>query len=87
MSQSALADDIVFFETIPLFGKILIMAIACSIPVFIVFAHIGLFEYLHTDKFPSLAFLTRPQQEMLSGTIVGLIFGILLTLFFVILVG
>ncbi len=52
---------------------------------YIIFAHIGLFEYLNTDKFPRLPSLTKSQQEMLSGTIVGLVFGVFLTILFIIL--
>ena len=85
MSQSALADNIIFFETVPIVGKMLIMAVAFSIPAFVIFAHIGLFEYLHMDKFPRLPRLTKSQQEMLSGTIVGLVFGVFLTILFIIL--
>jgi len=83
--KSVLADSIVFFETVPLWGIFVMMAVAFSIPAFLIFAHIGLFEFLHTDRFPKPPSISKAQQEMLYGAIVGCVFGALLTIVFILL--
>ena len=42
----ALASDPVFYETLPLWAKMIIAGVAFAIPTKIIFAHIGLFEFL-----------------------------------------
>ena len=75
----------VFYETVPLIGKIIMLVVAFSVPGILIFSHIGLFEFLETDKFPEPPPISREQKELLTGTVVGLVFGILLTAVFIIL--
>ena len=81
----ALSSDLHFYETVPLIGKLVMLLVAFSVPGILIFSHIGLFEYLDTDEFPKPPSLSREQQELLSGTIVGLVFGVLLTVVFMII--
>ena len=81
----ALSSALHFYETVPLIGKLVMLLVAFSVPGILIFSHIGLFEYLDTDKFPKPPSLSREQQELLSGTIVGLVFGVLLTVVFMII--
>ena len=37
------AENIVFYETIPVFGKLIIMGVAIGIPTFIIISHVPLF--------------------------------------------
>ena len=71
-----------FYETIPTYGQIIILSVAFAIPAKIIFAHIGLFEFLHTDSFPKPPALSKGQKEVLIATIVGTVFGSLLTVIF-----
>ncbi len=77
--SEALADEIVFFETIPTIGKLIIMGVAFGIPTFIILAHVPLFEVLETDKLPEPPKIKKAQMETLKGTIVGIVFGLLIT--------
>ena len=74
-----------FYETIPTYGQIIILSVAFAIPAKIIFAHIGLFEFLHTDSFPKPPALSKGQKEVLIATIVGTVFGSLLTVIFILL--
>ncbi|MBT3850109.1 MAG: hypothetical protein P8M64_00595 [Thermodesulfobacteriota bacteirum] len=79
LTAQAFAAEPVFFETVPNYGKLIMMGVAFGIPAFIIFSHIGLFELLDTDSLPKPPSLSFAQREMLSGTIVGTVFGLLIT--------
>jgi len=85
ISKSVLASDIVFFETVPFLGKFAIMTVAFSIPALLIFTHISLFEFLHADRSSKPPPNSKSQQEILSGAIVGCVFGALLTIVFILL--
>ena len=82
---TAHAGDVVFYETVPTYGKFIIMAVSIGIPTFIILSHIPLFELLDTDKIPEPPKLPRAQEETLRGTIVGTVFGLLITVLCLIL--
>lgn len=73
------AEELVFFETVPTIGKFIIMSVAIGIPTFIILSHVPLFELLDTDKMPEPPKINRAQKETLKGTIVGIVFGLLIT--------
>ena len=82
---NASAEEVVFYETVPVIGKLVIMAVAIGIPTFIILSHIPLFEILDTDKLPVPPKLSKPQTDTLKGTVVGVVFGLLLTVLTIIL--
>ena len=79
----ALASDPVFYETLPLWAKMIIAGVAFAIPTKIIFAHIGLFEFLDSDSFPKPPKLSKAQSELLAASIVGLVFGSFMTVIFI----
>ena len=85
LAVNAGAENIVFYETVPLIGKFVIMAVAIGIPTFIILSHVPLFEILDTDKLPVPPKLSKPQTDTLKGTVVGVVFGLLLTVLTIIL--
>ena len=62
------AENIVFYETIPVVGKLIIMGVAIGIPTFIILSHVPLFELLDTDKVPDPPKVPKAQLETLKGT-------------------
>ena len=78
-----LASDPVFYETLPLWAKMIIAGVAFAIPTKIIFAHIGLFEFLALDSFPKPPKLSKAQSELLAASIVGLVFGSFMTVIFI----
>ena len=81
---SALAEEPVFYETVPMWGKMIMLSVAFAIPTKIILAHIGLFEFLDSDSFPKPPPLTKTQSELLAAGIVGLVFGSFMTVIFII---
>ena len=79
----ALASDPVFYETLPLWAKMIIAGVAFAIPTKIIFAHIGLFEFLDSDSFPKPPKLSKDQSELLAASIVGLVFGSFMPVIFI----
>ena len=63
----ASASDPVFYETLPLWAKMIIAGVAFAIPTKIIFAHIGLFEFLDSDSFPKPPKLSKAQSEFLAA--------------------
>ena len=57
--------------------------VAFAIPTKIIFAHIGLFEFLDSDSFPKPPKLSKDQSELLAASIVGLVFGSFMTVIFI----
>ena len=51
----------------------IIAGVAFAIPTKIIFAHIGLFEFLDSDSFPKPPKLSKAQSELLAASIVGLV--------------
>ncbi|NSW88935.1 hypothetical protein CL651_004195 [bacterium] len=79
------AEEIVFFETVPTIGKIIMMGVAIGIPTFIILSHVPLFELLDTDKLPEPPKIKKAQMETLKGTLIGIVFGLLITVVTIIL--
>ena len=85
LTLPAAADEPIFYETLPLWAKMIIASVAFAIPSKIIFAHIGLFEFLDTDSFPKPPKLSKDQTELLAASFVGLVFGSFLTVIFILL--
>jgi hypothetical protein len=82
---SAQAQGPVFYETVPTIGKFIMMGVAIAIPTFIILSHVPLFELLENDSLPKLPKINKAQKESLKGTIVGVVFGLLITVLCLIL--
>ena len=79
------AENIVFYETIPVVGKLIIMGVSIGIHTFIIRSHVPLFELLDTDKVPDPPKVPKAQLETLKGTVVGIVFGLLITVLCIVL--
>ena len=61
------------------------MGVAIGIPTFIILSHVPLFELLDTDKVPDPPKVPKAHLETLKGTVVGIVFGLLITVLCIVL--